>query len=92
MDVNSGIYLVRADEGTVCAEHGVYPPGLPYRMEPGPGHYRVPLPRQQVHAYGQKIEGPAPKPLPWLRVWVSDEGDLMVDRSTDIPPLQFLRI
>ena len=41
---------------------------------------------------GEKIEGPAPKPLPWLKTWVSDEGDLMVDRSTDIPPLQYLRI
>ncbi len=34
---------------------------------------------------GVKIEGPAPKPLPWLRIWVGDEGDLMVDRSTKIP-------
>jgi len=30
--------------------------------------------------------------LPWLKVWVSDEGDLMIDRSTNIPPMQFLRI
>ena len=30
---------------------------------------------------GTKIAGPAPKPLPWLRMWLSDEGDLMVDRA-----------
>jgi cytochrome b6-f complex iron-sulfur subunit len=41
---------------------------------------------------GEKIEGPAPKPLPWLKTSVSDEGDLIVDRSIDIPPLQYLRI
>ena len=31
-------------------------------------------------------------PLPWLRTWVSDDGDLMVDRSTNIRPMQFVRI
>ena len=30
---------------------------------------------------GEKIEGPAPRPLPWLQTWISDDGDLMVDRS-----------
>src|ERR1700751_2058515 len=32
---------------------------------------------------GKKIEGPAPKPLPWKRIWLNDDGDLLVDRSTD---------
>ena len=33
-----------------------------------------------------------PKPLPWLKTWLSDDGDIMVDRSTTIHPLEFLRI
>jgi hypothetical protein len=37
------------------------------------------------------VDGPAPKPLPWLKVWLSDEGDLLVDRSTVIPPNQYVR-
>ncbi len=41
---------------------------------------------------GVKIEGPAPKPLPWLHMWLSDDGELMVDRSNDIRPLQFVRV
>ena len=41
---------------------------------------------------GEKTEGPAPRPLPWLRTWVSDDGDLMVDRSTTIRPMQFVRM
>ncbi len=41
---------------------------------------------------GEKIEGPAPKPLPWLRMWLSDEGELMVDRSNEIRPMQFVRV
>jgi cytochrome b6-f complex iron-sulfur subunit len=40
---------------------------------------------------GIKIDGPAPRPLPRLKVWVSDEGDLLVDRSTIAPPGQFVR-
>jgi hypothetical protein len=38
-----------------------------------------------------KIDGPAPRGLPWLKVWLSDEGDLLVDRSTTVPPGEFLR-
>ena len=41
---------------------------------------------------GEKIEGPAPKPLPWLKMTVSDEGELIVDRSEEIRPLQFVRV
>jgi cytochrome b6-f complex iron-sulfur subunit len=41
---------------------------------------------------GEKIEGPAPKPLPWLRMWLSDDGELMVDRSNEIRPMQFVRV
>jgi len=44
------------------------------------------------HKPGDKIEGPAPKPLPWKKMWVNDDGDLMVDRSTEIPAMQFVRV
>ena len=40
---------------------------------------------------GAKLEGPAPRGLPWLKVWLSDEGELLVDRATIIPPKQYLR-
>jgi len=30
---------------------------------------------------GVKIEGPAPHPLPWLRAWINEDGDLLIDRS-----------
>lgn len=41
---------------------------------------------------GVKIEGPAPKPLPWLRMWLGDEGELMVDRANELQSLQFVRV
>lgn len=35
---------------------------------------------------GRIIAGPAPKPLPWLRMWMTDEGELMVDRAAKVAP------
>jgi cytochrome b6-f complex iron-sulfur subunit len=34
---------------------------------------------------GRVLSGPAPKPLPWLKVWLHEDGNLMVDRATTIP-------
>ena len=41
---------------------------------------------------GVKIAGPAPRPLPWLRMWLSDDGDLMVDRSTLLARKEYVRV
>jgi cytochrome b6-f complex iron-sulfur subunit len=92
LDANSGIYLVRAAEGffalnAVCTHLGCL---TAWNQELG--IIACPCHGSKFSRTGEKIEGPAPKPLPWLRTWVSDEGDLMVDRSTNIQPLQFLRI
>jgi cytochrome b6-f complex iron-sulfur subunit len=92
LDVNSGIYLVRAEEGffalgAVCTHLGCLT-----SWNQDLGIIACPCHGSRFARTGAKIEGPAPKPLPWLRTWVSDEGDIMVDRSTDIPPLQYLRI
>lgn len=92
MDANAGIYLVRAAEGffalsAVCTHLGCL---TAWNQELG--IIKCPCHGSEFTRTGVKIEGPAPKPLPWLRTWVSDDGDLMVDRSTNIPPLQFLRI
>jgi len=41
---------------------------------------------------GKYLPGqPAPRPLAWLKVWVGEDGDLMVDRSITVPAKQFLR-
>lgn len=92
LDVTSGIYLIRASEGffalnAVCTHLGCL---TTWNQELG--IIACPCHGSKFNRNGEKLEGPAPKPLPWLRTWVSDEGDLMVDRSTNIRPLQFLRI
>ena len=92
LDVNSGIYVVHSSEGffslgAVCTHLGCLT-----QWKPELGIIACPCHGSKFHRDGQKIEGPAPRPLPWLRMWVSDEGDLMVDRSTIIRPMQFVRV
>jgi len=98
LDVNSGIYLIHAQEGffalsAVCTHLGcltAWKPELGIIACPCHGSKFSVLDSKKTP--GEKIEGPAPKPLPWLQTWVSDEGNLMVDRSINIRPMQFVRI
>ncbi len=92
MDVNSGIFLVRADEGYFALNAVCTHLGCLTAWSQDMGIIACPCHGSKFKRTGEKIEGPAPRPLPWLKTWVSDEGDLMVDRSTNIPLLQYLRI
>ncbi len=90
-DPESGIYAVHATEGfyslsAVCTHLGCLTV-----WKPDAGIIACPCHGSKFDRHGVKLEGPAPKPLPWLKVWLSDEGDLMVDRSVFVPPNQYLR-
>ena len=92
LDVNSAIYLIHLQQGffslsAVCTHLGcmtVWKPEL--------GIIACPCHGSRFSIQGEKLAGPAPKPLVWLRTWLSDDGNLMVDRSTPIRPFVFLRI
>jgi cytochrome b6-f complex iron-sulfur subunit len=98
LDVNSGIYLIHSREGfftlgAVCTHLGcltAWKPELGIIACPCHGSKFAVL--QEKKTPGEKLEGPAPKPLPWLRTWLSDDGDLMVDRGTPIRSMEFLRV
>jgi cytochrome b6-f complex iron-sulfur subunit len=92
LDVNSGIYLIHAKEGffslsAVCTHLGCLT-----AWKPELGIIACPCHGSKFNREGVKIEGPAPKPLPWLRTWISDDGDWMVDRSVTVAPMQFVRV
>ena len=81
--------MVRADEGYFALSAVCTHLGCLTAWKPDLGIIACPCHGSKFNdGTGEKIEGPAPKPLPWQHIWVSDDGDLMVDRSTDIPPLQ----
>jgi len=90
-DLNAGIYVIHGPEGfyslsAVCTHLGCLT-----AWNADLGIIACPCHGSKFNELGEKIDGPAPRGLPWLRVWLSDEGDLMVDRSTTILPKQFLR-
>ena len=92
LDVNTGIYVIHSKEGffsltAICTHLGCMT-----AWKPELGIIACPCHGSKFKTNGEKIEGPAPKPLPWYRVWLSDDGDLMVDRSTTVRPMQFLRV
>jgi cytochrome b6-f complex iron-sulfur subunit len=92
LDVNSGIYIIHSKEGffslsAVCTHLGCLT-----AWKPDLGIIACPCHGSKFKQDGDKIEGPAPKPLPWKRMWINDDGDLMVDRSTDIRAMQFVRV
>lgn len=92
LDVNSGIYIIHAKEGFFSLSAVCTHLGCMTAWKPELGMIACPCHGSKFRQSGEKIEGPAPKPLPWKRMWVSDDGDLMVDRSTDVRPMQFVRV
>ncbi len=92
MDPKTAIYIVRTGEGffalsAICTHLGcltAYKPDL--------GIIACPCHGSKFNKDGIKIEGPAPKPLPWLHMWLSDEGNLMVDRSDALAIKQLVRV
>lgn len=92
LDVNSAIYLIHVQEGFLSLSAICTHLGCMTAWKPELGIIACPCHGSKFSIEGQKLAGPAPKPLPWLKTWLSDDGNLMVDRSTTIRPFEFLRI
>jgi cytochrome b6-f complex iron-sulfur subunit len=102
LDVSTGIYIIHSQEGyfslsAVCTHLGcltAWKPELGIIACPCHGS-KFFVRSEGKHKPGDKIEGPAPKPLPWKRIWLNDDGELLVDRSADVQPLlqdSFVRV
>lgn len=92
LDPQTGIFVVRAAEGfyslaAVCTHLGCLT-----AWKPELGIIACPCHGSKFNRDGTKIAGPAPRPLPWLRMWLSDEGDLMVDRATLLNNREMVRV
>ena len=92
LDPATGIYIVRGAQGFYALNAVCTHLGCLTAWKPELGIIACPCHGSKFSRDGAKIAGPAPKPLPWLRMWLSDDGDLMVDRSNPIPARQFVRI
>ncbi|MGA9643083.1 MAG: ubiquinol-cytochrome c reductase iron-sulfur subunit [Terriglobales bacterium] len=99
LDVDARIFVVHNNEGffalsAVCTHLGcltAWKPDLGIIACPCHGS-KFAMFQPPGKKPGEKFDGPAPKPLPWLKMWLSDEGELIVDRSEEIRPEQFVRV
>jgi cytochrome b6-f complex iron-sulfur subunit len=90
-DAEAGIYIIHGPEGFYALSATCTHLGCRTAWSPELGLIACPCHGSRFNLIGIKVAGPAPRPLPWLKVSISDEGDLIVDRSDVIPPQQFLR-
>jgi len=84
LDAKNGIFVVREAEGfyalsAVCTHLGCL---TVFKAETG--EIACPCHGSTFRRDGTAIVGPAPKPLPWLKMWLADDGDLQVDRSSSV--------
>lgn len=91
-DPGSGIYIVHGPQGiytlaAVCTHLGCLT-----AWKPELGIIACPCHGSKFHIDGVKFDGPAPRPLPWLKTWVDDDGNLMIDRSETLAGKEFVRI
>jgi cytochrome b6-f complex iron-sulfur subunit len=91
-DPKNGIYVIRDAAGFYALSATCTHLGCVTGWNPELGMIACPCHGSKFRKDGTKIEGPAPRPLPWLRMWINDEGNLMVDRGTTVAAKQFVRV
>jgi cytochrome b6-f complex iron-sulfur subunit len=81
LDPQTGIFVVNSPQGFFALQATCTHLGCLTAWKPELGIIACPCHGSKFKRDGSKLEGPAPRPLPWLRMWLSEEGDLMVDRA-----------
>ncbi len=92
LDVDARIFVVHGGEGFFALNAVCTHLGCLTAWKPEIDTIACPCHGSKFTREGVKKEGPAPKPLPWLQMWLSEDGELMVDRSNEIRPSQFVRV
>jgi cytochrome b6-f complex iron-sulfur subunit len=91
-DPQNGIYIVHGPQGiytltAVCTHLGCLT-----AWKPELGIIACPCHGSKFNQDGVKIDGPAPRPLPWLKTSLDDDGNLIVDRSAPLERKEFVRV
>jgi cytochrome b6-f complex iron-sulfur subunit len=92
LDPAAGIYVVREASGfyslsAICTHLGCLT-----AWKPELNIIACPCHGSKFRKDGTKIAGPAPRPLPWLYMWLSTDGDLMVDRATQLRREEYVQV
>ncbi|MGI9101452.1 MAG: ubiquinol-cytochrome c reductase iron-sulfur subunit [Terriglobales bacterium] len=92
LDPVNGIYVINSSQGFYALNATCTHLGCMTAWKPELGIIACPCHGSKFRKDGTKIEGPAPKPLPWIRMWLSEEGDLMVDRAAQLSARQLVKV
>jgi cytochrome b6-f complex iron-sulfur subunit len=92
LDPAAAIYVVREASGFYALSAICTHLGCMTAWKPELNIIACPCHGSKFRKDGVKVAGPAPRPLPWLRMWLSDDGDLMVDRATQLPREQYVQV
>ena len=85
LDPRFGIFVARVQEGFYALSAVCTHLGCLSTWKADTGEIVCPCHGSTFRRDGTVTSGPAPEPLPWLKVWIGDDGDLMVDRSATLP-------
>jgi len=91
-DQESELYIVHGAQGIYTLSAVCTHLGCLTAWKPELGIIACPCHGSKFRTDGVKIVGPAPRPLPWLKTWVDDDGNLLIDRSEPLARKQFVRI
>ena len=92
LDPKNAIYVVNSDAGFYALSAICTHLGCLTAWKPDQNQIACPCHGSRFNRDGVRIAGPAPKPLPWFKVTLSEDGYLMVDRSTIVKPYEFLKV
>jgi cytochrome b6-f complex iron-sulfur subunit len=82
LDLLASIFVVHAKEGFYALSAVCTHLGCLSVWKPDAGVIACPCHGSSFRRDGTVIAGPAPRPLPWLKMWMGEDGSLRVDRST----------
>jgi cytochrome b6-f complex iron-sulfur subunit len=85
LDPRFGIFVVRVQEGFYALSAVCTHLGCLSGWQVDAGVIACPCHGSTFRRDGVVIAGPAPEALPWLKVWLGDDGNLMIDRSVTLP-------
>jgi len=92
LDPQTGIYVVHGPGGYYALSATCTHLGCLTAFKSELGIIACPCHGSKFNRDGVKIAGPAPRPLPWLRMWLNDDGELMVDRSSPLSSKQLVQV
>lgn len=93
LDPRQGVLVVRSEQGFYALNAVCTHLGCLTVWKPEDAVIACPCHGSTFQRDGEVIAGPAPRPLPWLKMWMGDDGNLMIDRSaTIVAKTEYVRV